>query len=222
MDGKALRRTLLWSFIGFLGLSALLAISAVLGSDFGALHARVLATSGTISAASVCALACAAFRERERGRMLGTVGIALAGIAAAALLLMIWAEGGRDQERFTIVLVVWAAATAHAELLWLPRLRPNHRWAQVALVGAIGLLTLLLTLIIAADADGEAMVRLTIVVAIVVALLTLVVPLLWKIGAMASDEGADTAARLVLRREPDGGWVDDSGARYEVRKLTPQ
>jgi hypothetical protein len=221
MDARLMRRTFLWLFIGFLGLSALLAIVAVLGGSFGELQARVCASSATISAASVCALACAAFRERERGRTLGNVGIALAGLAAAALLLMIWGDGGKWPWRVTIVLAIWAAATAHAELLWLPRLRADHQWTQRALVGAIGVLSLLLTVLICGDASSEALMRITVVVAIVVALLTLVVPILAKIGSVAPDVGARAGQELVLRLCTDGAWIDATGARYEVRRLDP-
>jgi hypothetical protein len=219
MDARALRQTFLWLFIGFLGLAALLAIGAVLGGSFGELHARVCASAGTISAASVCALACAAFRERERGRTLGNVGIALAGIAAVAILLMIWSDGGEWPWRVTIILAVWAAATAHAELLWLPRLRANHQWTQRALVGAIGVLSILLTVLILGDADNEEMIRLTVVVAILVALLTLVVPILAKIGAVAAAGDVGAGQQLVLRRTSDGMWIDEAGLLYEVRRL---
>jgi hypothetical protein len=222
MDARALRRTFLWLFIAFLGLSALVAIVAVLGGNFGDLQARICASSATISAASVCALACAAFRERERGRTLGSVGIALAGSAAVAILLMIWSDGGKWPWRVTIILAVWAAATAHAELLWLPRLRANHRWTQRALVGAIGVLSLLLTVAVLTDADNEVMIRLMVVVAILVALLTLVVPILAKIGSVAAQGDFDAGQQLVLRRGSDGVWVDEAGVLYEVRRLNAE
>ncbi len=218
MDERALRRTLLWLFLGCLGITALLAIGAVLGGDFGELELRIIGSSSTVSGASICAMACAAFRERERGRLLGTIGIGLACLAAALVLLLIWSDAAsRTLDRLTLVLVVYAVATAHAELLWLPRLAERHRWAQFAAVGAIGLLALLLTALILWDADSEGMMRSTIVVGIVVALLTLAVPILWKIGAVASEHGNETV-RLVLHRGPDGGWVDATGARYDVQR----
>src|SRR5688572_9094049 len=218
MDERALRRTFLWLFLGFLCLTALVAISAVLGDNFGELELRIVASSSTVSGASICALACAAFRERERGRPLGTIGIVLACVAAAMLMLLIWSDGrNRTQGRLTAVIAIYAIATAHAQLLWLPRLAERHRWAQQAAVGAIGLLSLLLTLLIFEGADSEGMLRAAIVVGIVVALLTLAVPILWKIGAPGSETRADDA-RLVLHRSPDGGWVDAEGARYDVQR----
>lgn len=218
MDERALRRTLLWLFLGCLGVSALLAIGAVLNGKFGELELRIVASSSTISGASICAMACAAFRERERGRRLGTIGIALACVAAALLLLLIWRDGhDRPLNELTLVIAICAVATAHAQLLWLPRLAERHRWAQFAAVGAIGLLALLLTSVILGDADSEGMLRSTIVVGIVVALLTLAVPILWKIGSVGSEAGT-AAERLVLHRAPDGGWVDATGARYDVQR----
>jgi len=221
MDARALRRTFLWLFLGCLCLSALLAIVAVLAGRFGDLELRIVASSSTVSGASICAMACAAFRERERGRRLGTIGIGLAGLAAAMMLLLIWTDGqNRTQARLALVLAVYAVAMAHAQLLWLPRLAERHRWAQVAAVGAIGLLALMLTAVILGDVDDEAMLRLTIVVGIVVALLTLAVPILWKIGAAGGEAGTGPA-RLVLHRAPDGAWVDAAGARYDVQRREP-
>lgn len=228
MDPRALRRTFLWVFVGFLAVTALLAIAAVLSGDFGDFEARVLGSSGSISAASICAMACAAFRERGRVPQLGTLGIALSGLALAVVLVTIWIHRPDDGlVKTALVLVVWAVATAHGELLLLPALA-RHGWAQVAAVAAIAVLALLLTFSIIGENIDEGMVRLIGVMAIVVALFTLVVPILWKIGGTAP-AGAATAARdaattpgagtLVLRQAADGFWVDPAGARYAVQRL---
>src|SRR5688572_16842182 len=162
MDERALRRTFLWLFLGFLAVTALVAIGAVLSVGLGETELRIGASSSTISGASICAMPCAAFLERKRARLVGIVGIALAGVAAAMLLLLIWDDDwSRTQTQLTMVLVVYAIGAAHAQLLWLPRLAERHRWAQFAAVGAIGLLSLLLTILIfEGAADSESLLRL--------------------------------------------------------------
>ncbi|MCA8973189.1 MAG: hypothetical protein KDC98_00635 [Planctomycetes bacterium] len=213
MDPRALRRTFLWLFIGCLGLTALLAILAVLSGGFGDFQTRILASSASISAASVCAMACAAFRERGRLPRLGTAGIALVGIALALVLACTWVEHpGKALVKTALLFVVHAVSTAHGELLLLPALAPRYRWVQTAAIVAIALLALQLSVLIVWQADDDVMLRLIGVTSIVVALTTLVVPILWKIGG-------ESHARLVLRQVADGAWVDGTGARYEVRRL---
>lgn len=223
MDPRALRRLFLWVFLGFLGCTALLAIGAVLSGSFGELQARVLASSASVSAASICAMACAAFRERGRVPGLGTAGIALAGVALAAVLVAVWTEHpGESQMRWTFTIVVYAVATAHAELLLLPRLSPRHAPMQLLAVGSIALLAVLLTVAILGHVDNEGMMRTVAVVAIVVALQTLAIPILWKIGGdegVSGAAGGASAPQLVLRQGADGVWVDAAGARYVVRRL---
>lgn len=219
MTPRDLRRAFLWSFVGCLAFTALVAIVTVLSGDFGETQARVLASSGAVSAASVCAMACAAFRERGRVPQLGTLGIVLAGIALVATLVTVWQEAPDDGLiKTALVLSIWAVAVAHAELLLLPVLAVRHRPVQVAAVVAIATLAALLTVLIVGELSGNAFARLLGVVSIVVALLTLVVPIVARIGGEAR-VAQDTPGRLVLQRGPDGVWVDASGARYAVTPL---
>jgi len=220
MARGTLRQAFLWSAIIFLALTAAIAIGVVLFGEFGDLQARVLGSSGTVSAACVLALACAAFRERHE--LPGTLGIVLAGAAALAMLVLIW---GEVRERWlgksVGVLAIWAVAVAHAELLLLPRLAERHRWVQRAVVAAIAVLAALLTIVVVGEVDSEAMGRTAGAVAIVVALLTVVVPILWKVAAGENAGGARPAVgpRLLLEQRADGTWVDAAGARYTVTRI---
>ena len=78
MNSRELKRTLLKVFVGFLSLTAAIAILSVLTGEFGAFQVKVLATTMTISAASICAMSCAAFIEIRRKKVLGTIGIGFA------------------------------------------------------------------------------------------------------------------------------------------------
>jgi hypothetical protein len=165
-------------------------------------------------------MSCAAFRARERGRGLGTLGIALAVVATCAMLVAVWGEFRHDDVPVKVAFVSWilAAGTAHAELMWLPVLAPRFRWVQRTVTGSILLLQAMLTVLVIGDARDEDLILLCTVVSILVALQSLAVPVLWKLS-----RGADAApvGRLLLRQTATGSWVDEAGNRYAVRQLGP-
>ena len=66
MDYAEFRRASLRTFLGFLALTAAVAVVSVLSGDFGETQVKVLLTTLTISAASMCAMACAAFIEKRK------------------------------------------------------------------------------------------------------------------------------------------------------------
>ncbi len=228
MHATSLRRAFLWSFLGFLGITALVAIGVVVGGSFDETMARVLGTTATVSGCSVLALACAAFRERAR--VAGTVGVVLAAAAAVSSVSLLWRETfDEDHGRATMILVVYAVSVAHAELMLLARLPRRYRWVQTALVVGIAAIALTLTPVILEEVyDRDLVGRFLGVLAILVALGTLAVPvLLWisrseraeaDAAALAAAGGQPTPRRLALVEQPDGGWRGDDGAVYEVRR----
>lgn len=222
MEPSSLRRKFLWSFLACLAITALVAIAAILDGRFDETKGRVLASSASISGASICAMACAAFVERGRVPWLGGVGIALAGLALLLVLIVLWAATRqRPWGRAALLATIWAVATAHAELLLLPRLSRAHRLVQPAAVAAIGTLATVLSVLVFWPSLGESVLQVVAVLSIVVALLTLAVPVLWKIGGTAEAPAPVAAPRdhLSLRRAADGTWVDGSGRRYAVQPL---
>ena len=66
MDYSEIRKLALKIFIGFLGLTAVIAIISVLAGQFGELQWKILGTTFTISAASICSMSCAAFIEKKK------------------------------------------------------------------------------------------------------------------------------------------------------------
>ena len=86
MDYTKLKILSLKVFIGFLGLTAIIAVIAVLRGEFGKLEEKILATSLTISGASICSMSCAAFIDKKKHTLLGLFGIGLS-VAAAVLLI---------------------------------------------------------------------------------------------------------------------------------------
>ena len=228
MPPSSLRRAFLRAFLGFLGVIASIAIAVVVGGEFNDTMARVLGTTGSVSAGSVLAMACAAFRERQQ--LAGALGVGLAALATAMLVALLWQD--RVDVHFgraTLLAITLAVAVAHAELMLLGHLPARHRWVQRALVGLIGLMAALVSLLIYDHfTDVEAMARFVGVVAILIALGTLAVPiLLWlsrseraaaESVAPVAAGGCDAPARLLLQRQPDGSWRGDDGAVYDLRR----
>ncbi len=219
MQAVSLRRVALTLFLVALGASALLAIFAVLDGNFGPGKARVLGTTAIITGASVLALACAAFRERMR--VAGDVGIGLSILAAVASIALVWIQPRAEElYKTTFVLVVAATATAHGELMLLPRLGPRFTWVQSTLVCLIALLAASVAWVIVDEGFDVGTQRLIAVLSILVAGLTVAVPVLARIerAELAADTPVPAAARLVLVQAADGTWVDEGGARFEVRR----
>lgn len=210
--------------IVFLALTALVALVSVLTGTMGELQARILGSSTTISLACVTAMACAAYRERGRHPRLGEIGIACSVLAAGLMLFGIWAQVRvSDHELFwksVFLAMIWAFACAHAQLLCLPRLQEGHGWAQNMAVAAIVTLTTLGSIAILAEIDEEWLARVLIALAIVVALFTLVVPILAKMRkADAPANEAASMERLVLLRGEDGVFRDGAGVGYRVERI---
>lgn len=213
------RRIFLRIFVGFLILTALIAIFCVLSGDFGEFEVKVLASTFMVSAASICSMSCAAFIEKRRKRGFGLAGMACAAIAALMLISGMWLE--IDEELYwksAITSVVLAAASAHAFLLILPDLDFNHRWTQIASPISIGILAIQIMVAVWAEIDSEGYYKLLAVVSIIVVLLTLVVPILMKMRK-GVDEAIET---LLLSKHEDGIYVDNQGNMYEVEKINTE
>ena len=137
MDYTEARRLALKAFLGFFGLTALIAIVSVLAGEFGKLQGKILATTVTISAASICSMSCAAFIEGKKLARFGLCGIVLSVCAAVLVMVGVWPE--IESERYwrtTFTFGVAAIAFAHAFLLCLPELDDRQKWVQtVSLVG---------------------------------------------------------------------------------------
>ena len=219
MQADTLRKRMLWLFVACLALTAAIAIVVVLSGTWSLFVARVLSSSASISAASICGMSCAAFIERGRQVAWGHAGVLLALATLIVAWAAIWTDSPGDaQIKLTMVMVVWTVAFAHAELLLLPKLAREHAWVQLAAVAAIAALALLLTYIVIDQRTGDAIGRVLATLSIFVALLTLVVPVLWRIGGAA--RGASAAhEQLVLTKGEDGAWCDRAGNRYSVQPI---
>ncbi len=222
MTSQPLQRSFLRFAIVFLALTAAVALVSVLTGTMGELQGRVLATSTTISLGCVTAMACAAYRERGRHPRLADFGIGCAGVAAVMMIFGIWANISPTTWRFVFCTMIWAFACAHGQLLCLPQLQREHRWTQNVVVAAITVLSSIGSVAILFEYESEWLGRVLIAIAIVVALFTLVVPILAKLRKGESTTTGSTAAlpeQLVLARGIDGVFRDAQGLSYHVARI---
>lgn len=218
-----LRSLFLKLFIGFLSLSALIAIACVLGGEFGELQAKILATTFTISGASICAMACAAYLEKFRRQafaveVFGGAGIALCVLSAAGVIAGLWPEIDSELYWKGVATVSLAAVgIAYALVLRLPVLLEAFRWSQQVAAGLIAALTALIVAAIWGEIDAEGYYRLLAVVSILTVLLTLLVPIFLWLGKGSAK--TTSPERLVLTPDGDGFYRDTDGRRYRVEAV---
>ncbi len=217
MDYSKLRRLSLKVFIGFLGLTAIIAVISVLKGEFGELEEKILATTLTISAASICSMSCAAFIDRKKVAWLGLLGIVLSVLASVLLIAGMWTEIENEVcWKITITLGVLAAAFAHAFLLALPELDEGHKWVQTASSVFIGILALQIIVAVWGEIeDVDWYYRILAAVAIIVGLETLVIPILMK---LRKGDGR-RKDRMVLERVDVDVYRDAAGKRYRLTEI---
>jgi hypothetical protein len=219
MDYKAFRKLSLKVFIGFLAFTALIAIVSVLSGDFGDVQLKILATTFTISAASICSMSCAAFIEKSKLRSLGLSGILLSVAAAILLIIGIWPEIKSDEYRkITFTLITSAVAFAHAFLLVLPELDDRQKWVQTVSSCSIGILAVQIVVAVWGEIENEDYYRLLAVVAIIVGLETLVIPILMKLR-----KGNGKKRELLILEHLEGEtYRDSTGKIYNVQEINSE
>jgi hypothetical protein len=207
-------------FIGFLGLTALIAMISVLTGTFGKIEMKILGTTFTISAASICSMSCAAFINKKKLVQLGLLGILLSVSAAILVITGMWSEiESSTFEKIMITLVVSAVAFAFAFLLVLPKLDDRQKWVQMVSSVSIGILAL--QVIVAVLGGGDYFIkidwyrRLLAFVAIIVGLVTLVIPILMKLRK--EDERKNN--KIVLERVDGDVYRDTTGRKYRLTEI---
>lgn len=220
-------RLLLKAAIAFLCLTAGIAILSVLSGDFGELQVKVLATTLTLSAASITSMACAAFIERRKAGLPGVIGVLFSVAAAAMVVYAIWLEqDGATYWKATLSLIVLAVSSAHAFLLLIPRLSDGLLWTQASATFFITALAAMILFAVWQEVDQEGFYRVMIVISILVVLTTLTIPILARMGRADTTNQPDAQATveplaiatLQLTLQPDGTYRDVDGQSYDVRK----
>ena len=183
-----LKRPLLYLLVASVILAVILGIAIVLRNKWGWFEVRVILTTLTIAAASICGLACDVSRVMRGYNLMPRVGLVLTVLAACLILLGMWSVESEfvDAEAFwkaTSCVSIFAIATAHACLLSIARVARRFRWLQsVAYQVIFGLASLLAIMIIWEINNNERMFQLVAAASILVAGMTLLVPLLHRIS----------------------------------------
>ena len=228
------RRIALLFLVASLVVSALLGIVVLLWGEFGEVQVKVLLTSLSVSAGAICALACAARHERLGSSALALIGGGLAVAAVALLVYGLWMEP-REDIFWKTVATLWTLAVASGLvcLLSLARLAPRFLWISCATYIAVWTLASFLIALFWWELDDPVWARLMGVASILVALLTILVPIFHKVSAVTARADQATAALPAeirtlcpaCGREQTGppGPVacPGCGCRYEVVVLEP-
>ncbi|NBC04991.1 MAG: hypothetical protein GVY20_15005 [Bacteroidetes bacterium] len=217
MDYSEIKNLSLKSFIGFLILTAIIAIITVISGEVGDVQARILGTTFTISIASICAMSCASFLEKRNFKPAGISGMIFSLLSAILIITEIWSEIGGDLYfDITIAAVVFAFSFAHSLLLYLPDLADDKKWVQHTTAVTITILAVQIIAAIWFEIDNQLYFRTMTVVAILVGLETLVIPILMKLH----DRETDVKEVLTLKKIDENTYQDASGNKYDVQKKT--
>lgn len=191
MNSQRLTKIFLRVFIVSIAATALIGIAAIgIPTKNWEYEFKILMTTCVVAGASICGLACGGCMSRGH-RVLPTAGLVLTGISAVLLLVGMWAEVNSELFwKVTASVVFFAVACAHLSMLFMANLAGVYRWAYVFAYQLIfGLATLMAAGVAFEffDRGGDGYWRLTGVVAILVAAITLLVPVFHR---MSRDEVA--------------------------------
>lgn len=218
MNFKGIRRLSLLVFIGFLILTALIAMVTVLTGTWGETQAKILASTLTISAASICSMSCIAFVEKRKRKPLGLIGIFLSITAAILLITGMWPEINSDGYwKTTLTFGVFAVALAHAFLLSLPDLDDRQKWIQPVTAVTIGILAFQIVIAFWGEINNDWYYRFLILIAILLGLETLVIPILMK---LRKGDGYKKN-KLILEKIEEGIFRDHTGKTYRLTEIDP-
>jgi hypothetical protein len=186
-----LRRLFLYLLIASVGLSALVGIGVILFGNFGELEARVLLTTLTVTVTSIFGIACGAYLETARGKLMPLAGIAFSILAALMCFLIIW-NVLDDSEVFIksfLTSVIVAASCSHLSLLSLARLDSRFAWTRIAAFICVSLLALIFLYILWFEpvGDSDLIYRILGVLGILLASITVLTPILHKLSSTGSD-----------------------------------
>lgn len=181
-----LKRLFLYTLIASVAFSALMGIGVILLGNFGEFEARVLMTTLTITVTSIAGLACGAYYESGRGRVLPAAGIILSVLAALMVMLIIWdvLDDNSTYIKTTLTVVMLAVSASHLSLLSMARLDSRFAWSRIAAFIFVGLLDAILLFILwfEPESQGDAVARIIGVLSILIASVTVITPVFHKLS----------------------------------------
>ncbi|HVE55278.1 MAG TPA: hypothetical protein VNB22_00515 [Pyrinomonadaceae bacterium] len=207
MQNLSLKKIFLYLLIASVAFSALLGIGVILFGNFGEFETKILMTASTVTITSILGLACGAYLETGRGKILPVSGIILAVISAVVWIILIWnsSNQGKVFAKILMTVTLFAAACSLLSLLSIAELDKKFRWSLSAAHLAVWSLTAFLFYLIWVENDfaGEFIPRTIGVLSIVIAALTIITPVFhWLSKQTPQAEEIDAEiARLRARIE---------------------
>ena len=207
MANLNLKKFFLYLLIASVAFSALLGIGVILLGNFGELETKILLTTLTVIITSILGLACGAYLETGRGKILPVSGISLAVISCVLWVFLVW--NGTIYENFfgklLLSLTLVAASCSHICLLSIATLDKRFRWSNYAVQATVWLLTVILLVLIWGNFrnTNDLISRIIGVLSIIIAALTIVTPIFhWLSRHAPKTEDIDAEiARLRARIE---------------------
>lgn len=203
------RKTLLYGLIGSIVVGACFGIFVVLRNEWHWFEVRVMLSILVIGVASLLGLGCDLSRTPSLGRgiawqnLLPALGLATCLVTAAALLLGIWTDAsGESFWKGVATGCIVTISTVHVSMLGIAQLARRFKWVMfVAYQTVYGLAALLVVMLWGSGPDDQ-LARLTIVLGIVNAAITLIIPLLHRIsrGELRANEGGVTPVSSMLEQ----------------------
>lgn len=177
------KKLALWFLIVSVALSAAFGIITIISGNFGDFEGRVILTTITISAASICALAAGAFWESRSARILPGVAVAFAILAAGLIIIGIWVKiGGDEYWRSTATVGVLTIASAQACIISLARLAPRFAWTRTVALLGISFLAASIIITIWGEINSDGFFKAMGATAILVAALTIMMPIFHRLS----------------------------------------
>lgn len=182
-----IRRVALWLLIASVVVTAAIAIWAVALGDFDETTGRILGTSVSLAGGSLVALAAATGWERIRPA--AVIGIAGSVIGFGLLIIAIWTSPDPDWYWKTTTSAIVAGVTgAWIALLGNARLAAEHRWIEFVATTSAVILAGLVLVAIWGEIDESGFGRVIGVAAVVVAAMSVVVPVMHRLDAVPAED----------------------------------
>lgn len=186
-----MKKIFLTVLIVSVAVSAVVGIVVILVGNFGEFESRVLLTTFSITCASILGLACGPAYESGRGRAVSLTGIVLAVLAGISWIILIWTDAdlGEFVIKSIMTVTVLAVTFAHVSLVLMARLEKKFLWALYTLYLSVAALAgLVLSLIWFTEAfESDLTFRMLGVLSILVAALTILLPVLHKLSDTKTD-----------------------------------
>lgn len=200
MQNLNLKKLFLYLLIASVGVSALLGIGVILFGDFGEFETKILLTALTITCTSVLGLACGAYLETKREKILPVGGIVLAVLSAILWIYLLWQKDMRGDlfVRTLISITILAVSCALVSLLSLARLNKKFIWLRYATHISVWSLTGLLLYFSWSKFDTvpDLLSRSMGVLSIIVAALTVATPVFHWLSRNAKSETEEIDAEI--------------------------